>query len=161
MAFKGKTTAPAEVEAWVPPAELMQRVEVLLQDVPGGEDDGMTAIAEQILSATSWEELNPGGGLPALLDVAGHDVRMERIEKRTSKIGGGTGIYLVVKGIDPETGEEFTASTSASGVMLRLIKAWSLGAFPILARVTLADVPTSRGFYPQILTIAAAGNAGR
>ena len=70
-------------------------------------------------------------------------------------------MFLVVDAADAKTGEALTFTTSAVSVVLQLARAWSLGLFPLIADVVVAERPTARGFYPYHLRIIAAGNQGK
>lgn len=152
--------APKDDNAPAPlPEHILEQVRSIVAQVPGDDGTGGQRIVEQLLAATSIDDLNAPWEGTSGRSLNGRRLRVLGITQRPSQFDDGAGIFLVVQAADAKTGEAVTFTTSAVAVVLQLAQAWVRGMFPLLADVVVAQRPTSRGFYPYHLQILAAANA--
>lgn len=141
------------------PPELLERVREAVESIPGDESGGAERIIEQLLSATSIDDLNAPWEGTSGRNLAGKRLSIRGVTQRPSSFNDGAGIFLVGDAVDVKTGDPATFTTSAVSVVLQLARCHQLGLFPVLAEVVVAERPTARGFYPYHLRILAAGQA--
>lgn len=125
--------------------------ERILEEVPDAGGDGIENILEQIAQAGDTSGLDEpwrAGGLGKYVDQA---IVVQSIRKMPSDFGSGLSFFLVVDGAVRATGEKVTATTGSLSVVAQLLKAWQLGAFPVLVVPRLSKRPTKDGYYPQHL----------
>lgn len=145
--------------------EIVEAYDSMLATVPDAEGAGYDRILEAIARAGSLAELDAPWRSSGLEELAGIPLVIRGISKIPSDFPGGLPWFLVVDAVSEPTGEPVTVTTGAINVVAQLVKAWSLGAFPLRVRPTVADRPTKSGYFPQHLEIltqpkatAAAGN---
>lgn len=149
---------PAEVDSYSP--EVIARVRELVADIPEADAGGAEAIVEQLIAATTIDDLNAPWDGTSGRKMAGKTLVVQGIHARPSQYEGGAGIFLVALAVDAKTGEKATFTTSALAVVLQLAQAYRLGMFPVTVEIVVAERPTARGFYPYHLRIVGAGNRG-
>jgi len=146
-------TAPAPVSA-----DIIARVREAVQGIPESDGEGAESIVRQLLDAQTIDDLNAPWEGSSGRSLAGKRLSIRGCHQRPSSFEDGAGVFLVVDAADAKTGEALTFTTSAVSVVLQLARAWSLGLFPLIADVVVAERPTARGFYPYHLRIIAAGS---
>ena len=149
-------TAPVPIAA-----DIIARVREAVQGIPEADGEGAESIIRQLLDAQTIDDLNAPWEGSSGRSLAGKRLSIRGCHQRPSSFEDGAGVFLVVDAADAKTGEALTFTTSAVSVVLQLARAWSLGLFPLIADVVVAERPTARGFYPYHLRIIAAGNQGK
>lgn len=127
---------------------ILAQYSAVLEEIPFAEDDGGLSIIANILTATTWEELNRENELDNLQDFVGKRVKVIKLERRISDIEGGMPWYLMVDAIDADTGELVKINTSAGSPMAKLAMLHHFGNLPALVKVTKAEKATKAGFFP-------------
>jgi hypothetical protein len=133
--------------------DIITAYEAMLAEVPDAGNEGIEGILEQIATATSATELDEpwrAGGLGKFVDTP---LVVTGIRKMPSDFGSGLAFFLVVDGAVRATGEKVAVTTGSVSVVAQLVKAWSLGAFPMAVIPRLSKRPTKDGYYPQHLEI--------
>lgn len=125
--------------------------------VPGQEGDGLVNIIEQLLAATSVDELDAPWNSAGLERYIGKTIRIDRIQQAESRYRDGVPFYLLAFGVDLATGEVVTFTTSAQAVIVQLLLAHCKGWFPWIVVPSESNEPTEAGYYPQHLKTARAG----
>jgi len=146
-------TAPVPISA-----DIIVRIREAVQGIPESDGEGAESIIRQLLDAQTIDDLNAPWEGSSGRSLAGKRLTIRGCHQRPSSFEDGAGIFLVVDAADAKTGESLTFTTSAVSVVLQLARAWSLGLFPLIADVVVAERPTARGFYPYHLRIIAAGS---
>jgi hypothetical protein len=133
--------------------DIVKRFAEMAVTVPTEDGAGSDRILEQLLSATSWEQLSDPWESSNGMRLRGKLLRIDNITRRPSTYEGGLGIFLVVEAVDTANGEKVVWTTSSLSVVGQLVRAYVMGWFPMYAEVVVADRPTERGYYPQHLRI--------
>lgn len=147
MASKSVTTTDtAEVST------LGYQLRELIEAIPVVEaDSAVQRIVEAIISARTVEELSdPWSGTNALGEYDGRVVRIHSIRRAPSAFAAGTGIFLVLD-VEDSSGEHHVVTTGAISVVVQLLKAYELDAFPLTCIPRVAARASARGYYPQHL----------
>jgi hypothetical protein len=150
-AAAANATASAVVPAFS--ADLERQYSSMLATVPDATGGGLDNILEQIATATAADELDDpweSGSLRKLVDTP---LVFTEIAKSPSDYTGGLAYFLIVRGAVRATGETFVATTGSVSIVAQLVKAWSLGAFPLAAIPRQAKRPTPDGYFPMHLEI--------
>lgn len=141
-------------------AELAQReaainaqLTVWFEAIPNAGEDGGLGILEQILAATSLEDLDRPWASGGLGEWTGWCVEVRSLRKMESDFPGGSGWFMLIDAVVVETGEAITLSTGSSNVMAQLLVANHLGVLPARFVPRVAEEPTANGFYPQHLQV--------
>lgn len=129
-------------------------------DVPGQDGDGLVNILEQLLSATSLDDLDKPWNSEGMEKYLGRTIRIDSIQKNESRFRDGVPFYLLAFGVDLATGEAVTFTTSAQAVIVQLLLAHSRKWFPWIAIPRESDEATEAGYYPQHLETARANPSG-
>lgn len=147
-------TAPVAVTT-TPPRALSKAVvaayEGIIATVPDAGGDGMEGILRTILQAGNAADLDApwrSDGLGAYLNV---ELEFQAIRKMPSDFTSGIGWFLIADAAIVDTGELVTMTTGAGSVVAQLLRAWSLGSFPLRAIPRQSARPTAEGYYPQHL----------
>lgn len=127
--------------------------ESMLATVPDAGGAGFERILEAIAQAQDVRELDAAWRSEGLAELAGIPLSIRGITKMPSEFEGGLPWFLVIEAVNEVTGEPVTVTTGAVSVVAQLVKAWSMGAFPLRARPVVAERPSSRGYYPVHLEI--------
>lgn len=128
-------------------------VEKLLLEIPYDPDAGMVNILEQILSATTLDELDQPWAINGLGQFVDQVVQIEEITRMPSDYRDGYAWYVVARGVVMETGEALSFSTSSKSIITQLLLARRMGLLPARFIVRVADEPTENGYYPQHLEV--------
>lgn len=157
------TVATTEVTGVVVPpvsAETLALFAQMAVNIPEANDeDAYEQIVTQLLSANGVDELNAPWDTNKAEELNGHRLTIESIQRRASDYSAGLGMYLVLKGTDRGTGEKFVWSTGAVSIVAQLARAHFLNAFPIVAELIIAELPTKNGYRPQHLKIISFGGS--
>lgn len=159
MATEGK---PEDNGQMIPAGELGQPLrpetiaafEAMVSDVPEAGGDAFESILGAIARGTDVLDLDApwrSQGFEELVDVP---IVVQAIRKMPSDYQGGLPWFLVVDAAIADTGELTTFTTGAVSVVAQLLKAWSMGAFPLACTLCQSDRPSRSGYYPQHLEIA-------
>lgn len=157
------TVATTEVTGVIVPVvsdATMQMFAAMAVGIPAA-DDGFAYdnIVLQLLQASDVDGLNAPWDTSDAEKIAGHRIVIETIERRPSDFNAGLGMYLVIKGVIPKTGEKFVWSSGSVSVVAQLARAWYLDAFPVTAQLIISDTPTKNGYRPQRLQVFGFGGS--
>lgn len=108
-------------------------------------------ILDQILNAGRWEDLDAPWETDDVAALQGHVIRVDRLERRPSDYRQGLGIFLVIHGVDANTGERRTITSGSVAVVAQLVKAYALGVLPVFVEFVVAERPTTDGYRPHHL----------
>lgn len=134
-------------------AAVLAAVEQLLLEIPYEPEAGMVNILEQILTATTLDELDQPWAINGLGQFVDQVVQIDSITRMPSDYRDGYAWYVVATGVVVETGEALSFSTSSKSIIVQLILARRLGLLPARFIVRVADEPTEAGYYPQHLEV--------
>src|SRR5262249_53464257 len=121
--------------------------------IPAESDAGMERILAQVLNAEHWDELDAPWETSAVEAMAGKRLAFRRVERRPSDFREGLGIFLVCHCAGVDTGEEIVVTTGSVGVVGQLVRAYALGAMPLVAEFVIAERPTRDGYHPHHLKV--------
>lgn len=131
--------------------EAALRLREMLAAVPVDDEGGNQRIAEQLLSGDGLFDLNNPWESSSGRTLAGKTIRIETLRAVESQYPHGLRAFLVVQGIDSQTGDEVVMTTSALAVVIQLARANFEHWLPAWAEVVVSARPTKRGFYPYHL----------
>lgn len=144
--------AKAEV-ATITDKRILEKFGEMAIAIPSEVGGGTERILEQILSATTWDELDQPWETTPIDDILGKRLRIIEVTRRPSTFGGGLGIFLVVKLRDWATKKEYVKTTGSVSVVGQIAAAYFKGWMPIEVEWCRADRPTEQGYYPQHLKV--------
>jgi len=134
--------------------EVVAAYEAMIVSVPDAGGDGFDGILEQIARADGLADLDAPWRSGGLEEYANVPLAILGIRKMPSDFPGGLPWFLVVDAATVDDGERVTFTTGAVGVVAQLVKAYQLGAFPLVVIPRQSARPTSSGYFPQHLEIA-------
>lgn len=142
-------------------AALLEKIEQAVLALPTEDGNGSERIYEQLLAATSIDELNKPWAATSGKALEGKTLQIHKLTRRPSAFSDGPAIFLVVESTDIKTGEVVVWTTSSVAVIIQLAQAYNLGIMPITAEVVVAERPTERGFHPYHLNVIGANVPAR
>lgn len=126
--------------------------------IPEADDgEAYENIVLQLLNAEDPDDFNAPWDTETAARLAGYRLKIESMARRASDFAGGLGMYLVVKGVNLETGEPFVWTTGSVASVAALARIHFTGRLPAIAELVIADTPTSSGYRPQHLQIHSLG----
>lgn len=126
----------------------------MLALVPEADDDAMVAIIVQIVNAQSPEQLDAPWSATGMERLDGQWISVRALKRMPSEYADGLGFYLIVDARIVETGEIVSVSTGSVSIIVQLLRANALGAFPLTVKPVIAAKPSANGFRPMHLEIA-------
>jgi hypothetical protein len=105
-------------------------------------------ILERTMSATSPDALFSDGSLTSGKDYVNRPFQLQTVRFRNSDLDEGIGIYAILEGVTAH-GEIVTISSSATNVVVKVIKGLELNAFPRWVKFT--EDTTAKGYKVQNL----------
>jgi hypothetical protein len=124
-------------------------VAMLPQDDTGGTE----SIVAQILAAETFEELDSPWSASDTEDLIGTVLTIESVKARRSDYADGLGFYVIATGKVYGTDKPVTFTTGSVSVVAQLVKAYAMGALPLVCTLQQAERPTEKGYRPQHLAI--------
>lgn len=122
--------------------------------IPEADDgDAYESIVLQLLNAEDVDAFNAPWDTDAAASLAGKRLKIESMARRASDFAGGLGLYIVVKGVNLDTGEPFVLTTGGIANVASLARIHFTGKLPAIAELVIADTPTAAGFRPQHIKI--------
>jgi hypothetical protein len=144
-----EVTAPETVQEV---STLGQSLRGLIEAVPqSSTEDAQYRIVQQILAARDLSELDApwSGGADSLGKYNDTTITIHSIRRAPSSFQGGPGIFLI---LDVESeGEHYVVTTGSVSVVVQLLKAFELNAFPVSCTPKISKRQTARGYWPQHL----------
>ena len=134
-------------------AELVKTFAGMAMLIPSETTDALDSIIGAILSSPSWEQLADPWETASAERLIGRIIRVDRLTRRPSQYKDGLGLFLVVDGVDTQTGEAIVTTTSAMGVVAQLVKAHVAGWLPLYVEWVIAERVTENGYRPQHLKV--------
>jgi hypothetical protein len=132
---------------------IVAKLIAMAASVPGQEGDGLANILEQLLQATSIDQLDTPWNSEGMKQYLGRPIMVNRIQKMDSTYKDGIAFYLLCFGVDMLTGEEVTFSTRAQAVIVQLLLVHTHKWFPRAFIPRESEEPTENGYYPQHLEV--------
>lgn len=130
---------------------LLKQFADMVTVIPDFEPGGGEQIYAAILTAGTIEDLESpwqgGRQLPT-----NRPVIVEGIAKAPSDFGAGLPFYLVLDCIELHSSERKEYVTGSTSIVAQLVRAYTLGAFPIRCMAVEADKVSRNGYRPQHLT---------
>ena len=149
-----ETTTPGTDVVPVVSQATMALVASMAVNIPEADDsEAYESIVTQLLSADGVDALNAPWEAGKAEQLAGKRLKVEEISRRASDFQEGLGIYLVIKGVNLDSGERFTLTLGSVSVLAQLARIHSLNALPAIVEVTVADRPTAKGYRPMHLKV--------
>lgn len=133
------------------PADLVKRFADMAFTLPETTGDGGAGIIEAILNATEVESLDSVWGTKDPDKLVGEPLTILSATVSRSDYADGLGVFLVVKAHREGTGEDITFTTGSMAVIAQIVRAHTLQALPMRAKLVRADRPSASGYYPQHL----------
>jgi hypothetical protein len=122
--------------------------------IPEADDgEAYENIVLQLLSADNPDDFNAPWDTAAAEQLAGKRLKIESMSRRASDFAGGLGVYIVIKGINLDTGESVVFTTGGIANVASLARIHFTGKLPAIVELVIADTPTAKGFRPQHLKI--------
>lgn len=121
--------------------------------IPREDGNGTENILSQILSATSWEQLDEPWQSTDVDDILGRRLTLLRAVRRPSSFKGGLGQFVVVFMQDKKTGKEVVKATGAIAIVGQIARAYALNCLPLEIEWCRAERATENGYYPQHLAV--------
>ena len=125
----------------------------MLEAVPEPDDDAAAKIVAAILGATDAEGLDAPWDTDGFRKNIGRALVVDGITKRPSDYVGGLRVYLGCDCRDYVTGEKLFLTTGSVSSVAQLVRAHTLGVFPLYVVAEEATKPTKNGFTPYHLRI--------
>jgi hypothetical protein len=131
-----------------------EQLRTIIERVPEtSADDAQYRIVQQILNSESVEELdNPWNAASGLGTFDGQTITVRSIRRAPSSFKGGAGIFLILD-VEDEAGDEHIATTGSVSVVVQLLKAFELQAYPLKVIPRVSERESRNGYYPQHLEI--------
>lgn len=163
MVAKGKEVATQDTAGeLVISEEVRAMFASMVVAVPDADDgEGQNRILLTLLNATNWDDLDAPWDSQGGKAYDGQEQRIDSIMRRPSRFAGGLGFFLVVTAELSDTKEKIVWTTSSLSITVQLVKAYTMGVLPILAKLVVADTPSARGYFPQHLEILGAAGQPR
>lgn len=150
MAKTTEVSDPADTAINSIGAELRELIEVVPES---NREDAQYRIVQAILAAQDVSELdNPWNATSGLGDYNEQVITIRHIRRAPSSFEGGPGVFLICDIVDA-AGDEHIVTTGSVSVVVQLLKAFQLNAFPLTVSPQVSKRQTARGYWPQHLEI--------
>jgi hypothetical protein len=150
MTSQSQSTAVDVQRAPLSP-ELVSQFAQMATLIPSETTDAVESIVAQILAAPAWDTLDAPWETDGIEKLRGRIFTIDRLTRRPSTFRDGLGIFLVVHSTDARTGETFVWTSSSTGVVAQLVRAYAADWLPLFASLIVAERPTESGYYPHHL----------
>lgn len=124
-----------------------------LMEVPEPDEDAAVKIVGTILGAETAEELDRPWDTDGMRTLYNRPLVVNSITRRPSDFRGGLGAYLGCDCTDPDTGERLFVTCGSVSSVAQLVRAHTLGLFPLTVVPVPAKRPTKMGYLPYHLEI--------
>lgn len=131
--------------------EAAHKLRQALALIPVDDEDANERIIQQLFMGDQVTDLNAPWDASGGREFAGKALRIDTIKAQESQFQNGLRAFLVVQGWCPDTGKDFTLTTSALAVMVQLARVNAEGWLPAWCTVEVAARPTKRGHFPYHL----------
>jgi hypothetical protein len=139
-------------------AELVAQFSQMAMMIPSETTDAVESIVAQILAAPAWDALDAPWETEGVEKLRGRIFTIDSLTRRPSTYRDGLGIFLVVHSTDARTGEAFVWTSSSTGVVAQLVRAYASDWLPMYASLVVAERPTESGYYPHHLKFHGSAN---
>lgn len=133
--------------------KLMAMFTSMAVSIPDENENAYESIVSQIIGSTDWDQLDAPWETSDIAQLQGVTLRIDRLARRPSDIGGGLGFFLVVHATAVRTGEVHVITTGSVAVVAQLARAHMAGWLPLYAQFVIAERATANGFRPHHLKI--------
>jgi hypothetical protein len=134
-------------------ATLLERFAPMVTMLPLETEGDMSAIFERIIDAGRWEDLDAPWESSDAEHLIGRKLILRSAKRRPSDFTEGLGFFLVMDCADYQTGEPVTAVNGSVAVIAQVVRAYAIGALPMVIEFVVADRPTKRGYHPHHLKV--------
>jgi hypothetical protein len=132
-------------------AQALDSYQSMLSKVPEGGGGSADNIILQLAEAKTVKDLDRPWETNSFANMDGKIISVTDIKRMVSDFDSGFGYYLVVTYTDGETGEVRNGITGSVSIVAQLIRAYTLGAFPVSCLIKKSERPSKNGFYPMHL----------
>lgn len=115
----------------------------LLMSIPEAPEGDVLDVIAPILAAETWEDLQDVPGVLSSKSLAGIQLRVTGLTRKSSDYESITSSYLMCEGARLDTGETITFAAGGDQSLAVLAKLYSLGALP--AYIRFDPVKTRKG----------------
>lgn len=124
----------------------------LIEKVPETTtDDAQYRIVQTIMAARDYTELDaPWSGTSGLGAYNDQTIVIHDIRKAPSSFTGGPGIFLILD-VEGEDGDHHVVTTGSISVVVQLLKAYDMQAFPLACIPKVSKRQSRNGYWPQHL----------
>lgn len=131
MTKDSTATAPA-----VPEQSAVDLVASMMTMIPEAsvDDDAEERILRAVLDAATVEDIDAPWRSSGLEDKEGRALRVNELTRFPADKPGGLPFYLRIRGVDLETGSEFTCTSGSKTVVAQLVKCFMADALPVDVR---------------------------
>ena len=133
--------------------KLLEQFAEMAVMIPAEDGNGNESILRQILSASSWAELDKPWESSSIDDIIGLPLTITKVLRRPSTFAGGLGVFLVLFMQDKRSGKEYVKATGSLAVVGQVVRGYALGAMPMSVEWCKSKRPTEDGYYPQHLRL--------
>lgn len=140
---------------------VLRRFADMVATLPQDDGNGAESIVDQILNAESFEELDSPWSTTDTDGLIGRVITIRDVKARRSDFAEGLGFYVIASGNDYQSGDPITFTTGSVSVVAQLVRAYVIGALPLVCSLVKADRPTKDGYYPQHLAIVTPDKGGK
>lgn len=150
-----KTTTEVSDPAQTAVGSIGAELRELIEAVPeSNREDAQYNIVMAILAAKDASELdNPWSATAGLGAYNDRVITIRHIRRSPSSFEGGPGVFLILDVKTEDDGDEHVVTTGSVSVVVQLLKAFQLGAFPLTCIPKVSKRQTARGYWPQHLEI--------
>lgn len=131
--------------------DALVRYESMLASVPDAGQQGYERILEALSEAQSLDDLEAPWRSRGGEQFLGQRLLIKGISKMPSDFRGGLPWFLVVDAELSDGGGDATFTTGSVNVVAQLVRAYTLGLFPLEAVLVESERPTAAGFTVQRL----------
>lgn len=149
-------TKPTTIVGAVSREAQIEALESMVLAVPEGEAGDELEMLLRVAQATTPEGANIDGGLPSLLDLVGHSLKIDSISRHAGDMEAyGKAWFIVADALDVKSGEMVRFQTSATVALMQLVKWFQLGAYPVWVDVKAVTTRNKQQAINLVLTDSA------
>lgn len=135
------------------PEALIARFAEMAMMLPETESDGGASIIEAILGTVNVGDLDKPWDAKDPEALCNEWLIVTDASRSMSDYADGLGVFLVVKAVQDDTGEEITFTTGSMAVVAQIVRAYAGDMFPLKCKMVMSDKPTKGGYRPMHLVI--------
>lgn len=137
------------------PEALMRQFSELAMMLPETESDGGASIIQAVLNTVDVQGLDNPWDAKEPEKLCGEWLIITEASRSISTYAEGLGVFLVVTAVREDSGEEIVFTTGSMAVVAQIVRAYTIGAIPLRAKMLMAERASKKGYFPMHLEIAA------